>query len=691
MNLHRFNIRFEIILILLVLISHGYAAFSPANSLVNWYTTDDAYYYFKVAQNISEGHGVTFDQIGRTNGFHPLWMLICIPIFALARFNLILPLRLVILVLALFNAGAGVILYRWLKRILSPQVAGLAAIFWVFFPKIHGVTTTLGMESGVNAFFTILLLSQFTKLNADPQPTSRYMRELLWTGVIAAFVLFSRLDNIFLVLILGIWFLFPSRYVRFLTMGDLVLVVISVFLAFAVRLGIDLYYFYADAAVVMFAAALVVKPLTYYAFGLYQPLETRFGFRTALRVVAAVTIAGVLTAIAMTLMGSLEIFPRLSRLTLLLDWMISLPLVLGWHWLGWRLFPRKPAGEPVTPLETFSIVAWRRWLPLALRYFGIPLLTLTAYMLWSYLYFGTVSPVSGQIKRWWGTMYTVYGKLATSFGDILGITSDPDLSPWSLLALPPFAPFDWLAEYSTITERVYWGGAILLGLIYAGLIVFLLSRGNRIARMALDKFALAPVFVGCFLQAANYKMSGYISLHTWYWIAEMVFTVVLWAVLLEIVCDQLRKIKVSAAALRGGIVVLGALLIFNFWVYLSKLTPWSVPPGQEQGYLAGAHGLEENTESGSRIGSTGGGVLAYFTKDRTIINMDGLISSYPYYLMLRSGQGAAYLDSIGLNYVYGGEYVIKYSEPYVDMFAGRLKYLKSIAGSALFRYLPPAP
>ena len=56
---------------------NGYAAFSDAYNLPNhWFTRDDAYYYFKVAQNISEGHGSTFDGINLTNGYHPLWMLV---------------------------------------------------------------------------------------------------------------------------------------------------------------------------------------------------------------------------------------------------------------------------------------------------------------------------------------------------------------------------------------------------------------------------------------------------------------------------------------------------------------------------------------------------------------------------------------------------------------------------------------
>ena len=66
---------FETILIIVVMSISLYAALSDAQNLSwQWFTRDDAYYYFKVAQNISEGHGSTFDGINRTNGYHPLWM-----------------------------------------------------------------------------------------------------------------------------------------------------------------------------------------------------------------------------------------------------------------------------------------------------------------------------------------------------------------------------------------------------------------------------------------------------------------------------------------------------------------------------------------------------------------------------------------------------------------------------------------
>lgn len=41
---------------------------------------DDAFYYFKIAQNIAAGRGSTFDGLHPTNGYHPLWMGLLIPL-----------------------------------------------------------------------------------------------------------------------------------------------------------------------------------------------------------------------------------------------------------------------------------------------------------------------------------------------------------------------------------------------------------------------------------------------------------------------------------------------------------------------------------------------------------------------------------------------------------------------------------
>lgn len=40
-------------------------------------TPDDAYYYFAIARHVSMGLGSTFDGIVQTNGYHPLWFMVC--------------------------------------------------------------------------------------------------------------------------------------------------------------------------------------------------------------------------------------------------------------------------------------------------------------------------------------------------------------------------------------------------------------------------------------------------------------------------------------------------------------------------------------------------------------------------------------------------------------------------------------
>ena len=40
-------------------------------------TFDDAYYYFQIGKELAHGHGSTFNGLDHTNGYHPLWQVIC--------------------------------------------------------------------------------------------------------------------------------------------------------------------------------------------------------------------------------------------------------------------------------------------------------------------------------------------------------------------------------------------------------------------------------------------------------------------------------------------------------------------------------------------------------------------------------------------------------------------------------------
>jgi hypothetical protein len=46
---------------------------------------DDAYYYFRIAQHVVAGDGSTWDGISHTNGYHPLWLIVLLPVFAIVK------------------------------------------------------------------------------------------------------------------------------------------------------------------------------------------------------------------------------------------------------------------------------------------------------------------------------------------------------------------------------------------------------------------------------------------------------------------------------------------------------------------------------------------------------------------------------------------------------------------------------
>jgi hypothetical protein len=119
-----------------------------------------------------------------------------------------------------------------------------------------------------------------------------------------------------------------------------------------------------------------------------------------------------------------------------------------------------------------------------------------------------------------------------------------------------------------------------------------------------------------------------------------------------------------------------------------KRFPYSVPPDLQEDYLVGIHALEDSTEPGSLIGSTGGGVIGYFIKDRTIVNLDGLINSPEYFSLLKIGHGAVFLDRMGLDYVFGSETVLTQSDPYSEIFANHLLKVDYKSEGTLYRYIP---
>src|ERR1700676_5493013 len=85
---------------------------------------DDASYYMTTARNLAAGRGMTFDGIHPTNGFHPLWLLMLVPLFLLHGTPETM-IRLVALLQTILLSLAYLVFWRTQSKLFSPRTAAL--------------------------------------------------------------------------------------------------------------------------------------------------------------------------------------------------------------------------------------------------------------------------------------------------------------------------------------------------------------------------------------------------------------------------------------------------------------------------------------------------------------------------------------------------------------------------------------
>lgn len=539
----------EICIIGLVILAHLPFIFAGQNVILDRFPTDDAFYYFKTAQNISEGRGLTFDRTSLTNGFQPLWMLALVPVFSLARVDLLLPLRVVIALQIVIAAGIGVLLYRLMRRTLSAAVATAAALAFVFIPPVHENLLMGGTEAGLNALLMVFLLYRTSIESTRRSPRALYL------GLIAGLTFFARLDNIFLVGVIGIW-LIVARWLQS---------------------------------------------------------------------------AG----------------PRVF------DWRGNWELAAGYY------------------------------LPLILLGGG--------YAAVNQVLFGHPAPISGRVKAWWGTLdLTVYGFPVRRPVDFVGqfMTNDPDLGPWSLITSPMYAVAESIIGRLGLPMSIDLRRGFLLAefLLMAAVVVALLRLGRKGAPPTLLTLPTIPLFLACLMQISYYKLSGHLAQKPWYWIGEALVIILLSALVVDAALRLLNRWRWGP-----GLSTI-ALAIALLWVLIPQFSrirglQAPHPDAAEPYYLERSDWLEEQTEAGARIGMTGSGSAGYFTRGRTIVNLDGLISGREYFQALRKGTAAQYLSTIGLDYVFGNAYILLETQPYRDIFTGNLTLVREWPSSNRDLYL----
>ena len=122
----------------------------------------------------------------------------------------------------------------------------------------------------------------------------------------------------------------PNVRNRYFVFIDLLLTVVSVLGAYALRLELGaLFFFYLPSAYWMIAIAVLIKLPVYYFFGLYRRLWGYASTKELRLILVAVSSASVLVSVVMILLLTFKVFTGFPRSVLIIDWLLSLILIGG--------------------------------------------------------------------------------------------------------------------------------------------------------------------------------------------------------------------------------------------------------------------------------------------------------------------------------------------------------------------------
>lgn len=189
----------------LLLTLYGCVALWLVVSAHPFFTSDDGYYYLKIAQNVIQGNGIRFDGRHVTNGFQPLWLINLLPIWLLTD-NTQTALHLAMALQGFYLILGMLLVFKIARLTYDHLISLLAALVW--FEITYRVSLS-GLEFSLYAL--CFLAAAYLTLRGQQQPEPLDRRAYLVLGGVLSLLFLARLDTIFLALVLGAWFGYRAR------------------------------------------------------------------------------------------------------------------------------------------------------------------------------------------------------------------------------------------------------------------------------------------------------------------------------------------------------------------------------------------------------------------------------------------------------------------------------------------------
>lgn len=177
----------------------------PSHLRPDNFIVDDGYFYPQIARHIVQGQGSTFNGITSTNGYHPLWMLVCIGAAWITSASS----PLVQLLMSIQDLLTFVSLALLVKicHAAGKRGAFLACVPILFFATALGIWRLL--EANLALFLQICVLIVLVPIFPAVQEKLKSSRNVV-LGVLLGLTLLARLDLVFFAAVITLFQLFRS-------------------------------------------------------------------------------------------------------------------------------------------------------------------------------------------------------------------------------------------------------------------------------------------------------------------------------------------------------------------------------------------------------------------------------------------------------------------------------------------------
>lgn len=167
--------------------------FTSIQFLIN-FAHDDSFFYLKIAQNIVNGSGVTFDNLSSTNGFHPLYLFIISVLFFILKIFGISSSEHQYISVFIFHVFLihllVFIIYRLFKAILSSQYIKYGILLFIIFCSSLIFIRDFGLESHISCILIALYLLNHSKNNNSK-------RTYFYNSILICGLFLSRTDYLY--------------------------------------------------------------------------------------------------------------------------------------------------------------------------------------------------------------------------------------------------------------------------------------------------------------------------------------------------------------------------------------------------------------------------------------------------------------------------------------------------------------